>query len=261
MPCDFSSHLKAEFIPGSFLLFFAVQTPCVTTLISIEGKCLCLWARRFEGLDKPRQKPRVGTATSAGQHLRRQSAVRNVMCYQSLHLFPQTSNMASHLPGLCHTLIYRWACIHSVHVYTKWAQLRRTGRTEKIWGGLMGSYGRWQNTLHTQTNEVWQPPLRKTCGCFYPQPPFLFFLFITAWLTASAIYQTSIVYLCSAQSHLRWQAIRGEPLPFSFFSSFLPFFHTLSLVPFYHAFFSLKTWWISLKLTRCQAFSPGFTVL
>lgn len=99
----------------------------------------------------------------------------------------------------------------------------------------MGSYGRWQSVLHAQTNGVWQLPLRKTSGCFFP----LFLFFITAWLTASAFYQTSIVYLCSVQSHLRWQAIHRGPLPFhSLPLFFLSFIFSVSFLSFLHCGFS-----------------------
>lgn len=105
--------------------------------------------------------------------------------------------------------------IHTVYAHTHRTQLQRIVGAEKS-RGLMGSYGRWQNVLHAQTNGVWQLPLRKTCGCFLFFPLFLFF--ITAWLTASPFLFTSVL-------HFRWQAIRGEPLPFHslplFFLSFI----------------------------------------
>lgn len=65
------------------------------------------------------------------------------------------------------------------------------------------------------------------------------FFFITAWLAASAFYQTPIVYLCSVQSHLRWQAIRGEPLPLHpLVLSSLCFVLSVSFLPFLLRFFS-----------------------
>lgn len=89
-------------------------------------------------------------------------------------------------------------------------------------------------------------PSERLEAVFYFFP--LFFFFITAWLTASAFYQTSIVYLCSVQSHLRWQAIRGEPLPFhSLLLLFLSFILSVSFLPFALSFckpFSSSNKWV-----------------
>lgn len=192
----------------------------------------CLLARGSEGLDKPWQKPCIGTVILAGQHSR-QHAVKNVIWYQYLCLSHTLQNKPSHKSGHTHTRRYRYTCIQSMHIHTKLpSQLQRIVGAEKS-RGLMGSYGRWQSVLHAQTNGVWQLPLRKTWGCFLFFASFFFFsFFITAWLTASAFYQTSIVYLCSVQSHLRWQAIRGEPLAFhSFPLFFLSLFHLLCVLP------------------------------
>lgn len=121
-----------------------------------------------------------------------------------------------------HTLTHRQS-------YTKCTCIHTHQTTGNCWGRKIQG-GWWvvmaaDSVLHTQTNRLWQLPLRKTRGCFY----FSFFFssfFITACLTASAFYQTSIVYLCSVQSHLKWQTIRREPLP----SHFPPFFYASSLV-------------------------------
>lgn len=75
--------------------------------------------------------------------------------------------------------------------------------------------------------------------------PFFFPFFITAWLTASAFYQTSIVYLCSVQSHLRWQAIRGEPLPFHSLPLFsLSFISSVSFLSFCAVAFCHHNKWV-----------------
>lgn len=126
----------------------------------------------------------------------------------------------------------------STYMHAVDALTHKNQTTKNSWGWeiqrLMGSYGRWQSVLHAQTNGVWQLPLRKTCGCF-----FSLFFFITAWLAASAFYQTPIVYLCSVQSHLRWQAIRGEPLPLHpLVLSSLCFVLSVSFLPFLLRFFS-----------------------
>lgn len=113
----------------------------------------------------------------------------------------------------------------------------------------MGSCGRWQSVPHAQTNTVWQLPFGKTSGCFSPTSLIFLTVFITAWVTASGFYQTSIVYLCSVQSHLRWQAIYWEALPL----------HTL--FPSHHSFTPLLLRSLDhhneliLKLTCYLAFS------
>lgn len=130
-----------------------------------------------------------------------------------------------------HTHIDSCKHIHTVYAHTHRTQLQRIVGAEKS-RGLMGSYGRWQNVLHAQTNGVWQLPLRKTCGCFlFFSSFFIFYYCLTDCFSL-------FVYLCSA---LQMTSHPWRATSFSFAPSFLSFFHPVCFLPFFFASFLFKS--------------------
>lgn len=88
--------------------------------------------------------------------------------------------------------------------------------------------------LHTQTNGVWQPPFRKTTGCFYPPHTHTH---VPSLPECFCLLPTAIVYFCSSASpQMTSQPERNTVCSFSPFSSsvfiMFAFFPSSSSTPY-----------------------------